>query len=218
MVVLQDAANALAGLRATFATARMADGALADTLHSGDFMSAATLLSKSRAELATMAANTTRDRSLRINTGPLEGALAALEGLLKERQCAIDALTALANRDATDVVLARLSAGTSPQDIEAELSAQTTAAVDAVKSTVARQAAVLDAVIRSHDQFSEAWTANDNASSSDRVVAQLEGAVSRCYALQSQLNEGATFYSNLQVPTDGRTIVIHFKVSITPVL
>lgn len=210
VVALQEAVVNFTALRDAFATARMTDGSLADTIKEADFIESMQLISLSRPQIVSTlpGASVAKFYSLTgdINTIALEHSLDDLSALITERDGLLNrkdqlllSLDEAASANLDTIIMKRISAGESSEMIETSLMVTCDEIVSALKSSITRQPALLDAVLKSNQAFISSRMSDPSAAAMDDALAKLERSVSRFYAIQSQLSEGVTFYSNLQV-------------------
>ena len=197
-------ARALENIRATFlslrdsyASARMADASLADTLGSQDFLDAVNLLTKSRAELNSSLPSGV-SQTTQVGTSALEKALNDLERSLEERQRLKAQLEAQANADIISEVQRRVSSGENLKVIETEFNMRNNEITQRMKELISQQPQLLDVVVTNNRRFVEARTNDPQSAQLDQAISVIERSISRFTTIQSQLSDGLTFYTNLQ--------------------
>ena len=197
-------AGALDNIRATFlslrdsyATARMADAALADVLESPEFKRAMELLSKDRSELNASLPSAVGSLT-KVGTMALEQTLADLDRSLQERLRLKKQLEAQVNDDVVSEVQRRVSAGEELRKIETELLGRYSDMGRRVRELVAQQPQLLDAIVNNHQRFVEARSQDPQSALLDNAIAAIERSISQFTTVQSQMSDGLTFYTNLQ--------------------
>ena len=184
-------------LRDSYATARMADAAVADMLERPDFAGAMEVLSKDRAELNALLPSRIGSMT-QVGTKALEQALLDLNRSLQDRFSLKQQLEAQVNGDILSEVQRRVSAGEDLLKIEADLLGRCSDMTRRLRELIAQQPQLLDAVVTNNQRFVEARHQDPQSSLRDNAIAAIERSISQFTTMQSQLSDGLTFYTNLQ--------------------
>ena len=184
-------------LRDSYATARMADAAVADLLDSPDFSRTMELLAKDRSELNSSLPSGVGSMT-KVGTMGLENALNDLNRTLQERQRLKLQLEAQVNEDLMAEVQRRVSAGEELKKVEAELLGRCSDMSRRMRELVAQQPQLLDSIMSNNQRFVEARRQDPQSALLDLAIAAIERSISQFTTVQSQLSDGLTFYTNLQ--------------------
>lgn len=185
----------LVSLRDAYASARMMDAKLSDSLRRGDIDMS--ILSQSRSDVAQLLPAAKEAGG--VDTRALESALHDLNTLIADRDRLLCGFKKGAEADQTSVILERLASGDSAVQVQADLLSSLEKLGDGIRETLATQSKLLDAVLSANQSFVERRVSSPQAMELDRVISRIEKSISRYTSITSQLQEGLVFYSNLQV-------------------
>lgn len=185
----------LVSLRDAYASARMMDAKLSDSLRRGDIDMS--ILSQSRSDVAQLLPAAKEAGG--VDTRALESALRDLNTLIADRDRLLCEFKKDAEADQTSVILERLASGDSAVQVQADLLSSLEKLGDGIRETLATQSKLLDAVLSANQSFVERRVSSPQAMELDRVISRIEKSISRYTSVTSQLQEGLVFYSNLQV-------------------
>jgi hypothetical protein len=201
IIALQAVNDTLISLRDAFASARMADASISDLLSDHEFKSSMELLTRPRAELAALLPGG-HGGGGKVDTKALEDSIILLDKLLNERERLVVGLSQQADRDVTDIILARFTTD-SPTKILDDLLAQSSVAVEAIRSSVNAQSQVVDAIMSAHQDFISARHSDPRAVEMGLIMSRIEQSISKFHSTQSRLAEASTFYATFQTRISG---------------